>query len=190
MNYYDENGQEFFNGTVNTDMSSHHDEFLKMLPENSHILDAGCGSGRDAKKFKDLGYEVTAIDGSKKMCELASEFSGIDVKHMQFQEIEFVDEFDGIWASASLLHVPSSEMESVLEKLKKSLKKDGIFYASFKLGDFEGDRNGRYFNDMTETTTRDLFEKCGFITIKIWLTNDARLDRQDERWVNILVRKP
>ena len=189
MNYYDENGQEFFDGTVNTDMSSHHDEFLKYLPENAHILDAGCGSGRDAKKFEDLGYEVTAIDGSKKMCELASKYSGIDVKHMQFQEIEFADEFDGIWASASLLHVPTSEMEMVLEKLKKSLKKDGIFYASFKLGDFEGERNGRYFNDMTEQAARDLFEKCGFETIRTWLTTDARLDRQDERWVNILVKK-
>ncbi|MBQ7928676.1 MAG: class I SAM-dependent methyltransferase, partial [Methanobrevibacter sp.] len=81
------------------------------------------------------------------------------------------------------------EMEMVLEKLKKSLKKDGIFYASFKLGDFEGERNGRYFNDMTEQAARDLFEKCGFETIRTWLTNDARLDRQDERWVNILVKK-
>ena len=189
MNYYDENGQEFFDGTVNTDMSSHHDEFLKLLPENSHILDAGCGSGRDAKKFEDLGYEVTAIDGSKKMCELASKYSGIDVKHMQFQEIEFADEFDGIWASASLLHVPSSQIDMVLNKLKKSLKDEGIIYASFKLGDFEGERNGRYFNDLTEDTARDLFKKNGFEIIKTWLTNDARLDRQDERWVNILVKK-
>lgn len=190
MNYYDENGQEFFDGTVDTDMSSHYDEFLALIPENGSILDAGCGSGRDTLKFKTLGYDVTAIDGSKKMCELASGHSGVKVKHMQFQEIEFDNEFDGIWASASLLHVPSDELENVLERLKKSLKNNGIFYASFKLGDFEGERNGRFFNDFTEKTAKELFENAGFEIIKTWLTNDARLERQHEKWVNVLVKKP
>ena len=189
MNYYDENGQEFFNGTVDTDMSSHYDKFLALIPDNASILDAGCGSGRDTLKFKSLGYEVTAIDGSEKMCELASRHSGVNVKHMQFQEIEVEDCFDGIWASASLLHVPSDELEDVLERLKMSLKKDGIFYASFKLGDFEGERNGRFFNDFTEDTARKLFENARFEIIRTWLTNDARPERQNEKWVNILVKK-
>lgn len=123
------------------------------------------------------------------MCELASEYSGVNVRHMQFQEIEFTDEFDGIWASASLLHVPSTEIDHVLEKLKTALKEDGTLYASFKLGDFEGERNGRYFNDFTESTGCELFEKNGFKIIKTWLTNDARLNRQDEKWVNILANK-
>ena len=188
MNYYDENAKEFFEGTVNADMSSHHEEFLKLIPENSHVLDCGCGSGRDAKIFKSLGYKVTAIDGSLEMCKLASEFSGVNVKHMQFQEIEFDNEFDGIWASASLLHVPSTEIDDVLNRLKLSLKEDGIFYASFKLGDFEGERNGRYFNDLTESSAIELFEKNGFETIKTWLTDDSRPER-DDRWVNILVKK-
>ena len=188
MNYYDENGQEFFDGTVNTDMTPHYDEFLRFIPEGGHILDAGCGSGRDSKNFKELGFKVTSIDGSKKMCELASEFTGVKVRHMQFQEIDFTNEFDGIWASASLLHVPTSEIDLVLEKLKTALKEDGTLYASFKLGDFEGERNGRYFNDFTESAARDLFEKNGFKIIKTWLTNDARPGRQDEKWVNILVK--
>ena len=189
MNYYDENGQEFFDNTVDTDMSSHYEEFLAFVPKNGRILDAGCGSGRDTLKFKSLGYDVTAIDGSDKMCELASSHSGIKVKHMQFQDIEFEDCFDGIWASASLLHVPSDELEDVLERLKKSLKDEGIFYASFKLGDFEGERNGRFFNDFTEDTAKHLFENAGFEIIKTWLTNDARPERHDEKWVNILVKK-
>ena len=188
MNYYDENAKEFFDGTVDADMSSHHDKFLALMPENGSILDAGCGSGRDAKIFKDLGFKITAIDGSAEMCRLASEFSGIDVKHMQFQEIDFVNEFDGIWASASLLHVPSEELGDVLKRLKKSLKDNGIFYASFKLGDFEGERNGRFFNDFTENTAIELFENAGFEIIKTWLTNDSRPERQHEKWVNILVK--
>lgn len=85
------------------------------------------------------------------MCRLANEFSGIDAKHIQFQEIDFDKEFDGIWSSSSLLHVPSDELDSVLGNLKKVLKENEILYASFKYGDYEGERNGHYFNDLTES---------------------------------------
>ena len=190
MNYYDENAQNFFDGTVNADMTSHHEEFIKLISDKGRILDAGCGSGRDALKFKSEGYDVCAIDGSSEMCKLASEYTGINVKHMQFQDITFNQEFDGIWASASLLHVSSSEIEMVLEKLKKSLKSNGILYASFKYGDFEGLRNGRYFNDLTEKTVIELFENVKFDIIKTWITTDGRKGRENEKWVNILVRKP
>lgn len=189
MNYYDENAKEFFDGTVNADMSSHHEKFLELMPENGSILDAGCGSGRDAKIFKDLGYEVTAIDGSLEMCKLASEFSGVDVKHLQFQEISFQNEFDGIWASASLLHVSSNQLNSVLRNLKNSLKANGVLYASFKYGNFEGERNGRYFNDLTEDTAVELFEKNDFNVLETWITNDTRKEREHEKWVNILLKK-
>ena len=113
------------------------------------------------------------------MCRLASEFSGVNVRHLQFQEIDFSNEFDGIWASASLLHVPSTEIEMVLEKMKKSLKENGILYASFKYGDFEGERNGRYFNDLTESSAIELFEKMDFRIIKTWITSDSRKGRED-----------
>ena len=189
MNYYDENAQDFFEGTVDADMTQHYEEFLNYLPKYGEILDCGCGSGRDTLKFKNLGYYVTAIDGSVEMCKLASEHSGVDVKHMQFQEIDFVDELDGIWASASLLHVPSSEIEDVLKRLKTSLKDNGILYASFKHGDFEGHRNGRYFNDLTEDTAKELFEKLDLKVIKTWITSDARKGRENEKWTNILVKK-
>ena len=187
MNYYDLKAQEFFDGTVNTDMTPHYNEFLKFLPENAHILDAGCGSGRDSLKFKSLGYNVTSIDGSVEMCKIASDFINQKVLHLQFQEIEFKNCFDGIWASASLLHVSSNEIDDVLKRLKKSLKSNGILYASFKYGDFEGKRNGRYFNDLTEKTAINLFEKADFNVIKTWITNDARKGRETEKWTNILV---
>ena len=189
MNYYDKNAKEFFDETVNADMTAHHEEFLKFIPKTGTILDAGCGSGRDTLKFKSLGYNVTAIDGSLEMCKLASEYSGVNVEHVQFQDIDFVNEFDGIWASASLLHVPNKEIEMVLEKLKDSLKDNGILYASFKYGDFEGERNGRFFNDLTELEAIKLFEKLDFKVIKTWITNDSRKGRESEKWTNILVIK-
>ena len=189
-NYYDLNAQEFFDGTVNADMSSHHEEFLNLIPKNGTILDAGCGSGRDTLMFKSFGYEVTSMDGSEEMCKLASEYTKQEVLCLQFQEIEFDPIFDGIWALASLLHVPSNEIKMVLNKLKNSLKSNGAMYASFKYGDFEGERNGRYFNDFTEDSAIRLFSEIGFEINKTWISNDARKGREDEKWVNILVTKP
>jgi SAM-dependent methyltransferase len=187
MNYYDDNAKEFFDGTVDADMSSHHKEFLNMLGDNACILDAGCGSGRDTKLFKSLGHNVIAIDASAEMCRLAGEYTGVNVRHLRFQDINFIDIFDGIWASASLLHVPTNELDSVLVKLKDSLKDNGVIYASFKYGDFEGMRNGRFFNDFTETTAKEIFERNDFKVIKTWQTQDSRPER-DETWVNILAR--
>ena len=194
-NYYNEKAKEFFEGTAYVDMSRQYKDFLANLPEGGFILDAGCGSGRDSLFFKKLGYQVVAMDGSIEMCKLASEYIGQEVVFSRFQEVDvkkLTDGqhlFDGIWASASLLHVPSSEIEGVLSKLKDALKQDGIFYASFKYGDFEGERNGRYFYDLKEDTARVLFTKVGFKVEKMWITGDVREGRGDETWVNILVRK-
>lgn len=194
-NYYNEKAKEFFEGTAYVDMSRQYKDFLANLPEGGFILDAGCGSGRDSLFFKKLGYQVVAMDGSIEMCKLASEYIGQEVVFSRFQEVDvkkLTDGqhlFDGIWASASLLHVPSSEIEGVLSKLKDALKQDGIFYASFKYGDFEGERNGRYFHDLKEDTAKALFTEIGFAVKKIWITGDVRDGRSDEKWVNILVRK-
>ncbi len=184
--FYNNNALGFFEGTVDADMSSNYTDFLVKIEEGSHILDAGCGSGRDAKKFKDLGYEVTAIDGSEAMCALASEYIGEPVQQVRFQEINFEAVFDGIWASASLLHVPSEELPDVLERLYKALKPQGVCYASFKYGEFEGDRNGRWFHDLKEEKARELFTKAGFNVTKMWITGDVREGRGDEKWLNIL----
>lgn len=188
-NYYNENAKVFFEGTVDADMSGNYTDFLAKLSKGSHILDAGCGSGRDAKNFKDLGYEITAIDGSEAMCALASEYINQPVEQLRFQEINFEGIFDGIWAAASLLHVPSEELPDVLERLYKALKAQGILYASFKYGDFEGDRNGRWFHDLKEEEAQKLFTKAGFKVVKQWITGDVREGRGDEKWLNILCEK-
>ena len=186
QDYYDINSISFFQGTVNADMTSHYKKFLKFVPKKGHILDAGCGSGRDSLMFKSYGYNVTPFDGSLEMCKLASKYLRQEVLHLKFQDLEFNEVFDGIWASASLLHVPSNEIQIVLKKLKKALKKDGILYASFKYGNFEGIRNGRYFIDLTEKTANELFISANFKLIKTWITNDVRKEHENEKWINIL----
>lgn len=188
-NYYNENAQEFFEGTVNADMSGNYTEFLPHLPKGSHILDAGCGSGRDAKCFINLGYNVSAMDASEEMCHLASEYTGLKVKLLRFQDLEETEEYDGIWASATLLHVPSEELSQVLKRLHTALKKDGVLYVSFKYGEFEGERNGRFFHDLKEDKAEEVFTRAGFKIIKWWITGDVREGRGEEKWLNMVCEK-
>lgn len=188
-NYYNENAQAFFDGTVNADMSANYKTFLERLPKDGYILDAGCGSGRDTKKFMDMGYKVWAIDASSKMCRLASSYTGLEIKQMSFQELEEREIYDGIWASASLLHVREKGLPDVLRKLNDALKPQGILYASFKYGEFEGERNGRYFHDLKEEKAKKLFSSSGFKVINMWITGDVREGRGDELWLNIVCEK-
>ncbi|MEG1296828.1 MAG: class I SAM-dependent methyltransferase [Niameybacter sp.] len=189
LNYYNTNAQDFIAGTLNVDMSELRNTFTKHLPQEAHILDAGCGSGRDSLAFKEAGYMVTAIDGSEAMCQQTEALIGQPVRHMVFQEVEDVQLYDGIWACATLLHVPDDEMVDVFTRLARALKDGGILYASFKYGDFEGERNGRYFTDYTEARFAKLLEHFPELKwIEQGITIDKRPDRE-EKWLNVIVRK-
>lgn len=155
LEYYNENSNDYFEITVSYNMNAQYSMFEKRLYAGTKILDCGCGSGRDTKYFIDQGYEVTAIDGSEELCKRASELTGIEAKIMLFQDIEYVNEFDGVWACASLLHVPKTELLSVIKRITRALKNCGIFYVSFKYGEYKGEKNGRFFTDLNE----DSFEK-------------------------------
>lgn len=120
-------------------------EFLNLLRTESYILDFGCGSGRDTKYFLEHGYQVDAVDGSMELCRIASEFTGIEVRQMLFQELQEKEKYDGIWACASILHVPKIELADILQKMCNAVKVDGVIYISFKYGNFEGEQNGRFF---------------------------------------------
>ncbi len=189
MNFYNNNANEYCAQTVGSDMSQSREQFLAHLPVGARILDAGCGSGRDAKVFMEQGYMVTALDGSYAMCQMAEKHTDLPVLHMSFDEIEFKEEFDGIWACASLLHVPKADMENILSKLRNALVPDGVIYASFKYGEGERTVDGRFFNDYNENSLRMEFESCGFNVIEIVVTEDVRGDRTGEMWVNVIGRK-
>jgi 2-polyprenyl-3-methyl-5-hydroxy-6-metoxy-1,4-benzoquinol methylase len=114
------------------------------------ILDAGCGSGRDTLAFRTAGYNVTAFDASPEMCRMARQYAKTNVIHMTFQEVVWRHAFDGIWACASLLHVPQVELYEVLRRLFNALRSSGVLYASFKHGSGKRTVDGRSFTDMTE----------------------------------------
>ena len=190
LNYYNVNAKTFTQNTINVDFKSTQERFLKTLPCASSILDFGCGSGRDTKYFLSQGYNVTAIDGSEELCRLASEYTGIPIKHMLFQDLEEENVYDGIRACSSILHLPYQELKSVLNKMAQALKENGMVYTSFKYGTYEGERNGRYFTDMTEEKFETLLKEIeAFHIEEQWVTSDVRPDRGDEKWLNLILRK-
>ena len=190
LEYYTDKAKEFCDGTVNVDMGDLYLPFLKLIPDGGKILDAGCGSGRDTKFFKDQGYSVVAFDFSAEIVKLASEYIGETVLHMSFEDVDFENQFDGIWACASILHVPKNDIGGVLSRLSRALKKSGILYTSFKYGDAEEVRKDRLFSDFTELSFQTILEPVPSLKmIKHWKTVDARPDRKDEFWLNMLLQK-
>ena len=188
--FYNQNAEDFATRTVAADMSQARTRFTAQLPEHALILDFGCGSGRDTRAFLEAGYRVQASDGSEELCAKASEYTGIPVRHMLFQELDVLNRYDGIWACASILHLPKSELADVLKRIEAALKPDGILYASFKYGTQEGLRDGRYFTDFTEETLAAFWKDASSLQIfDLWLSSDVREDRKDLKWVNLLARR-
>ncbi len=190
IDYYNKYAAKEFEETVNQDMSEIMREFLNNLEEGDTILDLGCGSGRDSLTLYELGYDVTPLDASAEMCKLAEIHTGLDVLQMTFEQMDFDDVFDGIWACASLLHAPKKELSGILTKIARALNDKGILYMSFKLGDFEGFRGERYFSDFTADSISQLLRENGrFDILKLWETDDIRSGHSDVRWLNVLAKK-
>ncbi len=188
IDYYNENAEYFIDSTINVDMSETQDLFLSILPNNSKILDFGCGSGRDTKYFLEKGHQVDAIDGSEKICEIVSSKLNIEVKCMDFFELDSISEYDGIWACASLLHVNYRKLPEMFDKLYLALKPNGVLYASFKYGGYSYIDNGKSYTNVTEKTIRRLLKNSEFVIEKEWITSDGK-NRKTIQWFNIILRK-
>ena len=187
--YYNENADSYFKATAHLDMGDTYAHFLKHISDEGHILDLGCGSGRDTKAFLSKGYRVTALDASIEMVKRAQEFAGSDILHLDFSQISFENTFDGIFACATLLHIPKEELPDVLMKVHVALKENGVFYFSFKYGDFNGMRNGRHFTDLNQESLKELLAPLPFEELENWESTDNRPGRQDEKWLNGILRK-
>ena len=190
IEYYNQNADMFAQGTRLVDFTVVQERFAKMIPVGSRILDFGCGSGRDTKYFLEKGYRVEATDGSSELCKLASVFAGIEVKEMLFQDLDASGQYEGIWACSSILHLSKKELLPVIRKMCDALKDNGVIYTSFKYGDFEGERNGRYFTDFTENAFYEFIKVIKELTIEEeWITSDVRPGRGEEKWLNLILRK-
>ena len=190
IEYYEKNTEAFVAGTLDVGFAGTQNRFLSCIPENGLILDFGCGSGRDTKYFLEQGFRVEAVDGSESLCRTASKNTGIAVKQMLFGELDAKEVYDGIWACASVLHLPKEELRDVLCRMIRAVKLDGTIYTSFKYGEFEGYRRERYFTDFTEKSFGEFFKEISGAEIADeWVSADVRPGREDEKWLNLILRK-
>lgn len=170
--------------TVNVPMQTLYDQFETYLKPGDKILDLGCGSGRDSKYFLSKGYEVVSVDGSIKMCYLATKYLGKEVRNITFNELDYVDEFDAVWACASLLHVESNKMIEVMVRIRNALKKNGLIYASWKYGQGKRVDNYKHYVDFDETAVRELLDLVSLELERVWVTEDNLV--RGCKWLNVI----
>ena len=189
VDYYDQNAQDFFDGTVSVDMASLYGHFEPLLRHGSLVLDAGCGSGRDSLYFLQKGFRVVAMDASHELAGLATKLTGLPVQVCRFDEFYHDEMFDGIWACASLLHVPANDLPNVMVHLASFLKSKGILYCSFKYGVGEKTKEGRTFTDLDEGGLERILSSTELEPSVVWLTQDLRQGREHEQWLNAVLVK-
>lgn len=189
--FYEDNAQAYVVATIDVDMSDLYAEFLPHVPLGGRILDAGSGSGRDTLAFAKKGYVVEAFDSSPALAQISSRLTGIQTQVVRFQDFSSVPRFDGIWACASLLHVPKRELPDSLARLSAALKPKGILYASFKHGSRERlSRDGRIFVDLTSDRLCALLAPFTNLAVKkIWVTKGEGILRGKDQWLNVLATK-
>lgn len=187
INYYDKNAKNYFDETININMQKSYDRFLKHI-KGSYILDLGCGSGRDSKYFLDKGYKVKSVDGSREMCLLASKYLNREVDHLYFKDINYINEFDGIWACASLLHLSKKQLKNILEKMSLALKNNGYMYICLKNGKSEEyDDRGRFYSYYTKEEFYEiisLFKELDIIDFWYQKSNN-----EPKYWNNYIIKK-
>ncbi|WPL16975.1 hypothetical protein Thiowin_01957 [Thiorhodovibrio winogradskyi] len=180
----------YFQETIGVDMRPLYKRFLPLLPEGARILDAGCGADRDLRAFRNLGYAAIGFDASPTLVALARQHAGDPVHCLTFQSMTWQATFHGIWACASLLHVPRAALGDSLRRLSTTLLPGGILYASFKYGSGERAKDGRTFTDLDEAKLACLLIVQPLLApLEVWTTADRRPDRDHERWLNVLLRK-
>lgn len=190
VEFYNNNAEEFFNNTINADMSATYSLFEENLSDiDGEILDLGCGSGRDAKHFIDKGYKVTALDLSPVLAAKASKYIGQQVIIGDMKDLDYKDKFIGIWACASLLHLTEDEVFETIKRCHKALKKDGVLYASFKYGENNYEKGGRSFTCFTRDKFLNLIEGLDFYYRATFETGDVRPGRENEKWLNVILKK-
>jgi len=192
LEHYNQRALDFWQGTQDHDVSQNIGALLEHIQGKppSTILDFGCGPGRDLKAFTDLGHVVVGLDGSEKFAEMARR-QGYEVWRQNFLELDLPDNrFDGVFANASLFHVPSQELARVLLELKAALKPGGVLFSSNPRGNNEeGWSDGRYgaFHDLERW--REFMVDAGYNELSHYY-RPAGVPREQQKWLATVWRKP
>jgi SAM-dependent methyltransferase len=188
--WYEANARLFFDRSVDASMLDQQRRFADLLPRGGRVLDAGCGAGRDAKVFREWGFDVTATEAAPSLAALAREHAAVDVQVMTFDQMAWTAAFDGVWACVSLLHVPRRRLPRTLARVRRALKPGGTWFMSFKYGDQDRETGGRWFTDLDEPGAAALLAEVGGLElIELSVSHDVRPDRAHDRWLSLLCRR-
>lgn len=191
--HYNLTADAFFAGTIDHDVRQNIEALLGAIeaPAPWTILDLGCGPGRDLKTFSLLGHTAIGLDGSERFAEMALAYSGCEVWRQDFLHLDLPPaRFDGVYANASLFHVPSAELPSVLEKLHATLKSGGVLFSSNPRGDNQEGWNGpRYGSYYDYETWEGYLRAAGFLPLHHYY-RPAGLPREQQPWLASVWRKP
>jgi SAM-dependent methyltransferase len=165
--------------------------FLAMLPPGGSILELGCGAGNHSAEILAGGFKLRATDGSPEMAEIASRRLGCSVEALRFDELDELDVYDGVWASACLLHVPRDDLAAILGRIHRALKSEGFFYASFKAGESDGrDNLGRYYNYPSPEWLQATYAASGaWSSISSGTSEIKGFDKTPATMLHLVVRK-
>lgn len=181
--FYDDNAETYAARDRKTP-TTRLDAFLAALPAGLRILELGCGGGQDCAYMLSKGFDVVPTDGSAELARQAEKLIGRPVEVMRFEELAAREEFDGVWAEASLLHVPRTDLPAILALIRNALKEDGIFHASFKAGSAEGhDDFGRYYNYPSREWLQELLVAGGWRDVVISEADGSGYDKKPTRWL-------
>ena len=187
LSWYRENAIQYAEETRNSLVLDALWEFLSRIKEGGTILDYGSGSGRDSAYFINKGFSVDSLDGSAEMKAQAERLFGIKVKLSSFLSLEEKEKYDGIWAQASILHLEEHDLRVALTLIERALKRDGVFYSSFRKGEEDGYENGRWYTNMTERRFLSFLPASLYVE-KIWESQDVR-PGVSRTWLSIICRK-
>lgn len=192
IGHYERAAEDFRDGTHDHDVSQNHRALLEAIEGDPpfSILDLGCGPGRDLRQFRSLGHDAVGLDGSTEFVAMARSFSGCEVLHQNFLTMDLPESrFDGVFANASLFHVPSQELPRVLLELSRTLKPRGVLFCSNPRGNNEeglsGDRYSCFFD---LDTWRNFVTTAGFLELQHYFRPPG-LPRHKQPWLATVWRK-
>jgi len=188
--FYDDNADWYAKETMFWDLSPLYARFLDQLPLWARILDAGCGVGRDTRYFVEHGNIVISFDASREIVRKCCEYPHAFCIHQSFSEINFKEEFDGVWACASLLHLTKREAKEAVSRLTTALKPGGVMFISLKEGKGSRRENGRFFQYYSEGELEDLENEGRLERLELWKSSALASDGCEQvNWLNLLLKR-
>lgn len=190
IDFYDRNAERYAWQTAQADLSELYLRFLPFVRPGGRILDVGCGGGRDLREFKSRGYRCVGIEPAPRLAQFAREYSECEVSVGNAEDMEFFQEFDGVWACASLLHLDLVKFKVAVENIAAALTVDGALFLSMQEGvGHTVDADGRFYARYTAAELKTIIESCGFTVIEQWSTQDTLPGRESMAWLNLLAKK-